>query len=142
SQSSRHCFGGRDKGTRLMVSLIQNRRRHDAPDAILCKSTVCRCRLGRCKVNAMKKDPRFLVFGGLAAVCLTVHGRPCSAQQTPADGTSAQIRAQGYRCDVPVSAERDPALSRPDEAVWILKCQNATYRVRLIPDMAARVEQL
>jgi hypothetical protein len=51
-------------------------------------------------------------------------------------------RAQGYRCDVRVSAERDPALSRPDEAVWILKCQNATYRVRLIPDMAARVEQL
>jgi hypothetical protein len=43
---------------------------------------------------------------------------------------------------VPVTAERDSALSRPDEAVWILKCQNATYRVRLIPDLAARVEQL
>ena len=24
-----------------------------------------------------------------------------------------------------------------DDAVWILKCQNATYRVRLVPDMAA-----
>ena len=90
----------------------------------------------------MKIDRHFLVLGGLAAVCLTLHRRPCSAQQTPADGISAQIRAQGYRCDVPVSAERDAALSRPDEAVWILKCQNATYRVRLIPDMAARVEQL
>jgi len=92
--------------------------------------------------NAMKTDPRFLVLGGLAAVCVTLQAYPCSAQQTPADGISAQIRAQGYRCDVPVSAERDPALSRPDEAVWILKCRNATYRVRLIPDMAARVEQL
>ena len=90
----------------------------------------------------MKIDPRFLVLGDLAAVCLTLHPRQCAAQQTPADGISAQIRAQGYRCDVPVSAERDPALPRPDEAVWILKCQNATYRVRLIPDMAARVEQL
>ena len=43
---------------------------------------------------------------------------------------------------MPVSAERDAALSRPDEAVWILKCQNASYRVRLIPDLAARVEPL
>ena len=60
----------------------------------------------------MKTDRRFLVFGGLAAVCLTLQASPCSAQQTPADGISAQIRAQGYRCDVPVSAERDPALSR------------------------------
>ena len=94
------------------------------------------------RFNAMKTDRRFLVFGGLAAVCLTLQANACSAQQTPADGISAQIRAQGYRCDVPVSAERDPALSRPDEAVWILKCQNATYRVRLIPDIAARVEQL
>jgi hypothetical protein len=90
----------------------------------------------------MKADRYFLVLGGFAAVCLSSQARPCAAQQTPADGISAQIRAQGYRCDVPVSAERDPGLSRPDEAVWILKCQNATYRVRLIPDMAARVEQL
>jgi hypothetical protein len=90
----------------------------------------------------MKTDRHFLVLGGVAAACLTLHPRPCSAQQTPADGIAAQIRAQGYRCDVPIGAERDPALSRPDEAVWILKCRNATYRVRLIPDMAARVEQL
>ena len=94
------------------------------------------------RLNVMKADQHFLALGGLAAVFFTLHARPCSAQQTPADGISAQIRAQGYRCDMPVSAERDPALSRPDEAVWILKCQNATYRVRLIPDMAARVEQL
>jgi hypothetical protein len=90
----------------------------------------------------MKADRQFLVLDGLAAVCLTLHALPCLAQQTPADGIAAQIRAQGYRCDVPVNAERDPALSRPDEAAWILKCQNATYRVRLIPDLAARVEQL
>ena len=90
----------------------------------------------------MKADRHLLVFGGLAVVVLTLHARPCSAQQTPADGIAAQIRAQGYRCDEPISAERDAALSRPDQAVWILKCQNATYRVRLIPDMAARVEQL
>ena len=90
----------------------------------------------------MNAERYISVFGGLLAIALLLNGRPCSAQQTPADGIAAQIRAQGYRCDAPVSAERDAALSRPDEAVWILKCQNATYRVRLIPDMAARVEQL
>ena len=93
----------------------------------------------------MKANRHLMILGGLAAVAavvLMVPARPCSAQQTSADGIAAQIRAQGYRCDVPVSAERDPALSRPDEAVWILKCQNASYRVRLIPDLAARVEPL
>jgi hypothetical protein len=90
----------------------------------------------------MNADRYLSALGGLLAIVLLLNGRPCSAQQTPADGIAAQIRAQGYRCDAPVSAERDPALSRPDEAVWILKCQNATYSVRLIPDLAARVEQL
>ena len=90
----------------------------------------------------MNSERYISVFGGLLAIALLLNGRPCSAQQTPADGIAAQIRAQGYRCDAPVSAERDAALSRPDEAVWILKCQNATYRVRLNPDLAARVEQL
>jgi hypothetical protein len=90
----------------------------------------------------MKADRHLLLLGGFLAVALIVNGRTCSAQQTPTDGIAAQIRAQGYRCDAPVSAERDAALSRPDEAVWILKCQNASYRVRLIPDLAARVEPL
>jgi hypothetical protein len=55
---------------------------------------------------------------------------------------ASQLRDQGYRCEDPASAARDATLSRPDEAVWIVKCQNATYRMRLVPDMAARVEQL
>ena len=83
---------------------------------------------------------RYPVFGSLLAIVLILNGPTCLAQQTPADGIAAQIRAQGYRCDDPISAERDAALSRPDEAAWILKCQNATYRIRLIPDMAAKVE--
>jgi len=52
-----------------------------------------------------------------------------------------QIRDQGYACHEPPSAG-DPAYSNPDEPVWILDCDNATYRVRLIPGMAADVERL
>ena len=66
----------------------------------------------------------------------------CSSNaQTPADDVAAQVRAQGYRCDQPVTAKRDVKLSKPDSAVWILKCNKVTFRVRLDPDMAARVER-
>jgi len=82
---------------------------------------------------------------GSAGVALGVAlaGMPClSDAQTPADDVAAQIRIQGYRCDEPVTAMRDVKLSRPDLAVWILKCRNASYRVRLVPDMAAHVTKL
>ena len=63
-----------------------------------------------------------------------------AAEEMPAEIIAAQIRDQGYACDKAVSAKREG--ERSDDAVWILKCQNATYRVRLVPDMAAKVEQL
>jgi hypothetical protein len=65
----------------------------------------------------------------------------CNAQ-TPADDVAAQIRSQGYRCDQPVAAKRDLRRSKPDSAVWVLNCRNATFRVRLVPNAAARVTKL
>jgi hypothetical protein len=62
--------------------------------------------------------------------------------ETPAEVIAVQIRDQGYACGKALSAERDETLSTPDEAAWILKCDNATYKVKLIPDMAAKVERL
>jgi hypothetical protein len=64
------------------------------------------------------------------------------AGDTPAAIVSDQIRQQGYACDEPRKAERDREASRPNLTVWVLTCGNATYRVTLIPDMAARVERL
>jgi hypothetical protein len=63
-----------------------------------------------------------------------------AAEEMPAEIIAAQIRDQGYACDKALSTTRDG--EHLDDAVWILKCQNATYRVRLVPDMAARVERL
>jgi hypothetical protein len=60
----------------------------------------------------------------------------------PAETLAAQVRLQGHHCDEPLSATRDTALSKPNEAVWVLKCANVTYRLRLIPNMAAKVERL
>ena len=65
-----------------------------------------------------------------------------SAQDSTKDLLAAQLRDQGYRCDKPLSADRDSSRSRPGEAVWLLKCATETYRLTLIPDMAARVERL
>jgi hypothetical protein len=74
----------------------------------------------------------------VASLCAS---SPATAQTAP-DVLAAQIRAQGYQCKPPVSAERDANASKPDEAVWILKCSASTFRIRLDPDMAAHVEEL
>jgi hypothetical protein len=65
-----------------------------------------------------------------------------SAQEDPTNIVADQIRAQGYKCDSPQSAKRDEQASKPDEAVWILQCESGSYRVRLIPDVAATVEKI
>ncbi len=62
------------------------------------------------------------------------------AQETPKDIIAAHLRLQGYTCDAPKSARRDMRASRPDEAVWIIVCEDARYRVRLVPDMADAIE--
>ena len=85
--------------------------------------------------------PRFLMLA--AAISL---GASSLAAQTegedPRNVIAAQIRDQGFDCDDPQSATQDMQASRPDEAVWILQCKNASYRVRLDPDMAAKIERL
>jgi hypothetical protein len=50
-----------------------------------------------------------------------------------------QVRSQGYACNNPVSAERIAAESNPDEPVYLLICETATYHVRLVPNQAAQV---
>jgi hypothetical protein len=64
------------------------------------------------------------------------------AQEGPKDIIAAQIRSQGYGCNSPQSAERDVAASAANQAVWLLRCQNASYHVTLIPNLAAKVEKV
>jgi len=64
------------------------------------------------------------------------------AQEEPKDIIAAQIRSQGYACNSTQSAERDAEASTANEAVWMLRCQNASYRVTLIPNLAAKVEKV
>jgi len=80
---------------------------------------------------------------GLISLALVLSpAQAADDNEMPAEVIAVQIRDQGFACDKALSAERDEQLSKPDEAAWILKCDNATYRVRLIPDMAAKVERV
>jgi hypothetical protein len=85
----------------------------------------------------------------VSILCMTAMVEAAAAQtgsdvtdRAAADIVATQIRSQGYACDEPSSAKPDQKASRPDETAWILTCKNATYRVKLVPDMAAQVEQL
>ncbi len=65
-----------------------------------------------------------------------------AAGESPKEMLAAQIRSQGVVCDKPQRAVRDAKRSRPDYEVWILTCENATYRVSRYPDLAAKVVRL
>jgi hypothetical protein len=78
----------------------------------------------------------------LSVIVSVTAGHRASAQETAKDLLAIQIRAQGYSCEKPASAKRDNKLSKADVSVWILRCEHRSYRMRLAPDMAARVQQL
>jgi hypothetical protein len=95
--------------------------------------------------RAWRGMPRRLAADMAAAVALTGLSALAGLAQevdAPAGIVAAQIRSQGYACTAPVSAARDRQASRPNVTVWILRCRNASYRVQLVPDMAAQVTQL
>jgi hypothetical protein len=65
-----------------------------------------------------------------------------AAAETPMNMLAAQIRSQGIACERPKRASRDVKRSGPDHDVWILTCENATYRISRYPDLAAKVERI
>jgi hypothetical protein len=65
-----------------------------------------------------------------------------ASDETVQSMLAAQIRSQGFVCKKPLGAKRDARRSRPDYDVWVLKCDNAIYRVSRAPDMAAKVQPL
>ena len=62
--------------------------------------------------------------------------------EAPQAELAAQVRIQGFACDKALGATRDKKRSRPDYAVWVLKCSNAVYRVSRAPDLLAKIEPL
>jgi hypothetical protein len=69
----------------------------------------------------------FLSFGFILIVDEAVGsliGSPAQAAGETLRGMlAAQIRMQGVACDKPLGAVRDAKRSKPDHAVWVLKCK-------------------
>ena len=84
----------------------------------------------------------FVLIAGDAKAGLRLYAAARASDEKPAEIIAVKIRKQGHSCDKPLSSESDRERSVPNGRVWILKCGNATYRVRLVPDMAAKVERL
>ena len=83
----------------------------------------------------------------LMAVAGSLAGAAPAAAQSDDDMEAAeivatQLRSQGFQCVDPHKAERDASDTTPGEEAWIVTCNNATYRVKLVPDQAAKVEQI
>ena len=80
-------------------------------------------------------------FAVVAAFTVAVAAPPAQAQ-SPKDDLAAQVRIQGFPGDRVQGAIRDKKRSKPDYAVWVLKCSNAVHRVSRAPDMAAKIQVL
>jgi hypothetical protein len=80
-----------------------------------------------------------------AALCA---GEALAQNTAPADEESAKsivattVRSLGHSCEQPKRATRDPGVSLPDQAAWILECANARYWVRYDNDEPAEIRQL
>jgi hypothetical protein len=90
-----------------------------------------------------------MVFTPMRAICVVTMqlviatlAQPVSAQETAKGLLAIQARAQGYRCDNPISATRDAKRSGPDVSFWVLRCERNSYTMRLAPDMAAHIQRL
>jgi hypothetical protein len=99
------------------------------------ESIIAGAKIGMNKISFIAASGPFLaaafMIGGAYAI-----------DETPTDIIAAQIRDQGYECVKPQSAKRDVAQSAPNETVWVLDCESGSYRVTLVPDLAAKVEKL
>jgi len=89
-----------------------------------------------------KQAVRFgIAAAGVISLMNGAHSQNVNAV-TPPEVLADQLRSQGFPCDRALSSEQDVEASKRDESVWVLKCTNGNYRVRLVPDMAAKVERI
>lgn len=95
------------------------------------------------RVRRRRRRRHGLTSGVAALAALAAAGGSARAQdRTGADVVADAVRDRGFPCGRALAAERDDAASRTDEAVWVLRCDGATYRVRFRGDSAPLVEPL
>jgi hypothetical protein len=92
-------------------------------------------------INCLKS--RIVLVVAVAAITQVAVPAPSLAQrETPTEIIASQLRRQGFPCTSPQPAVQDRKDSSPNAAVWRLQCAEATYRITLVPNLAARVERI
>ncbi len=84
----------------------------------------------------------FLLFAAFIAGLVATNAFAESGIEPPMDLLASQIRDQGFACNKAENAKLEEGQSKPNETVWILKCENDSYRMTVVPNMAAKVEKL
>lgn len=87
----------------------------------------------------LPKASRALAWLPIAAVAWADVGL---GQEDPKDIIAAAVRQRGHQCTKPESVRPDPDNSSPDEKAWIIRCENATFRVKYMGDRGAEVEPI
>ncbi|MFT3730008.1 MAG: hypothetical protein QM780_01100 [Hyphomicrobium sp.] len=62
--------------------------------------------------------------------------------EPPMDILATQLRDQGFACDHPDHAKLDETASKPNAKVWVVECKGGSYRMTVVPDLAAKIEKL
>ncbi len=86
---------------------------------------------------------RFILVGALGGLAQLNPPAALAAQAEKAPQIiAAQLHRQGVACTTPRAAVQDTDTSTPLETVWTLRCDEATYRVTLVPHLGARITPL
>lgn len=85
-----------------------------------------------------------LIAFGLFCAVLSVGPVPAASQTQEAalEAVAAAVRQRGQVCDRPQSVEHDVEHSEPDRKAWVIRCENATYRVKFMGDTGPEVTRL
>jgi hypothetical protein len=67
---------------------------------------------------------------------------PLAPSETAPGIIAAQLHRQGVACTTPRGAEPDAENSTPHETAWVLRCDEASYRVTLIPHLRAHITSI
>ena len=85
------------------------------------------------------RNPSLWIYLVFSLLCSVSYGL-CASRSEAKNIIAIQLRSQGIPCTNPSKATKDTPDSRPDEMAWILICDEATYRVKLIPHLEANVD--
>jgi hypothetical protein len=78
----------------------------------------------------------------LASALVLAQMHPAIGSTVPSAGATvlaAQLRRQGVVCSAPKNAILDIKASIPHVSVWTLDCNEASYRITLVPKMRAQI---